>query len=156
MHGRRSDAASRFRCEGCIQSENSWVAYTMREASTDVVYAQPFPATGEKRQISTNAETGHHPVWSSDGKELYYSPGPGSRLVAVTVMASQGFGVRSAPPVAKPFYSSSSSIERSYDVARDGKRFLGLLPAGEASTASSRPELRVVLHWWEELKARVR
>jgi WD40-like Beta Propeller Repeat len=74
-----------LRPTGAIFSpDGRWVPYTMREAvaGTDFVYAQPFPATGEKVQISTNAETGHHPVWSSDGKELYYSPGPGSRLVA--------------------------------------------------------------------------
>ena len=138
--------------------DGSWVAYTMREAAAgpEFVYAQPFPATGAKRQISTNAETGHHPVWSSNGKELYYNPGPGiSRLVAVTVMASQGFGVRPAPPVARRFFGPSSSSERSYDVARDGK-FLGLLATGSPSTASSRPELRVVLNWFDELKARVR
>ena len=73
----------------------------------------------------------------------------------MTVMASQGFGVRPAPPVARRFFGTSSTGERSYDVARDGK-FLGLLATGSPSTASSRPELRVVLNWFDELKARVR
>lgn len=136
--------------------DGRWVAYTVSEAmdGTNVVYEQPSPATGAKVQISTNAETGHHPAWSADGKEPYYNPGPSSRLVAVTVMASQGFGFGPAPPVAKPFMSAGSNVERPYDVARDGKRFLGLLAAGAASTASSRPELRVVLNWFDELKAR--
>jgi len=140
---------------GAIFSPNGRrVAYTMREQGTDVVYEQPFPATGAKVQISTNAETGHHPVWSSDGKEFYYNPGPGGRLVAVAVIASQGFGFGPAPPVAKPFASDSSLVERTYDVARDGKRFLGLLRAGAAATGSSRPELRVVLNWFDELTSR--
>ena len=132
------------------------VAYTMREpgAGTDVLYTQPFPATGAKVQISTNAETGHHPVWSSDSKELYYNPGPGPRLVAVTVMASQGFGFGPAPPVAKSFAANSGLVERTYDVARDGKRFLGLMSAGAAATGPLRPELRVVLNWFDELKSR--
>jgi Tol biopolymer transport system component len=118
------------------------------------VYVQPFPATGARVQVSTNAEAGHHPVWSSDGKELYYNPGPVSRLVAVTVMASQGFAFGPAPPVAKPFASDSGRVERTYDVARDGKRILGLLRAGAAATGSSRPELRVVLNWFDELTSR--
>ena len=129
------------------------VVYTIRERA-DVLYTQPFPATGAKVQISTNAETGHHPVWSSDGKELYYNPGPGSRLVAVRVMASQGFAFGPAPPVAKPFASFSGLVERTYDVARDGKRFLGLISAAAAATGPSRPELRVVLNWFDELKSR--
>jgi serine/threonine-protein kinase len=131
------------------------VAYTIREPGMmEVVYEQPFPATGAKVQISPNSETGHHPVWSSDGKELYYNPGPGGRLVAVAVMASQGFGFGPAPPVAKPFASNSGLVERTYDVARDGKRFLGLMRAGAAATGSSRPELRVVLNWFDELTLR--
>jgi hypothetical protein len=126
----------------------------MREpgAGSEVVYAQPFPATGSRVQISTNAETGHHPVWSADGKELYYNPGPGGRLVAVTVMASQGFAFGPAPPVAKPFASNSGQVERTFDVARDGKRFFGLISA--AATGPSRPQLRVVLNWFDELKSR--
>jgi Tol biopolymer transport system component len=141
--------------------DGRWVAYTMREAAadTELVYVEPFPATGAREQISTKAENGRHPVWSSDGKELYYNPGAGSpagTLVAVTVMASQGFSFRPAPPVVRPFFGPSSSAERNYDVARDGKRFLGLQPAGATSAASSRPELRVVLNWFDELKTRVR
>jgi serine/threonine-protein kinase len=134
--------------------DGRWVAYTMREpgAGSEVVYAQPFPATGSRVQISTNAETGHHPVWSADGKELYYNPGPGGRLVAVTVMASQGFAFGPAPPVAKPFASNSGQVERTFDVARDGKRFFGLISA--AATGPSRPQLRVVLNWFDELKSR--
>ena len=147
-----------IRPTGAIFSpDGRWVAYTTREAvaGTDVVYEQPFPATGAKVQISTNAEHGHHPAWSSDGKELYYDPGPGSRLVAVTVMASQGFGFGSAPSVARAFTGASSSEGRTFDVARDGKRFLGLMSATAAAAAApSRPEIRVVLNWFDELKAR--
>jgi serine/threonine-protein kinase len=138
--------------------DGRWVAYTMKEpgVGSEVVYVQPFPATGSRVQISTNAEIGHHPVWSADGKELYYNPGPGARLVAVTVMASQGFAFGPAPPVAKPFASNSGLVERTYDVARDGKRFLGLISAAAAAAATgpSRPQLRVVLNWFDELKSR--
>ena len=41
------------------------------------------------------------------------------------------------------------------DGARGGKRLLGLMSASTAATAGpSRSELRVVLNWTEELKAR--
>jgi Tol biopolymer transport system component/predicted Ser/Thr protein kinase len=147
---------STHRTGAIFSPDGRWVAYTMGEpgASRDILSVQPFPATGSRVQISTNAETGHHPVWSSDGKELYYNPGPGGRLVAVTVMASQGFAFGPAPPVAKPFASNSGLVERTYDVARDGKRFLGLMSAGVTATGSSRTELRVVLNLFDELKAR--
>ncbi len=110
--------------------DDRWVAYSERGTSGNAVYVQPFPATGAKVQISPNTEDGHHQVWSSDGKELYYTPGGGNRLTAVTVMASQGFAFGPAPPVTRFFRNNSPAVERNYDVARDGKRFLGLLSPG--------------------------
>lgn len=95
-------------------------------------------------------------MWSSDGKELYYTPGAGNRMAALTVMASQGFAFGPAPPVTRLFFNNSGAAERTYDVASDGKRFLGLLsPDAAGASASARPELRIVLNWFEELKARV-
>jgi serine/threonine-protein kinase len=142
-----------------FSKDGNWVAYTVRDsaATSDVVYAQPFPATGEKVQVSTNAEDGHHPVWSSDGKELYYNPAPGTRLAAVKVLAWQGLALGPAPPPVKAWFSTSGTAERTYDVVRDGKRFLGLISPSAASTSAAgtpRPELRVVLNWFDELKTR--
>ena len=48
--------------------------------------------------------------------------------------------------MAKAFYATSGGVERTYDVAADGKGFLGLISAAE---------LRVVLNWFDELKTRV-
>jgi hypothetical protein len=36
------------------------------------VIVQPVPATGARYQVSTTTETGPHPFWSPDGKELFY------------------------------------------------------------------------------------
>jgi Tol biopolymer transport system component len=138
--------------------DDRWVAYSTRDdtpITSNVVFVQPFPATGAKVQVSSNTEDGHHQVWSSDGKELYYTPGAGYRLTAVTVTASQGFAFGPAPAVARLFVNQSPSVTRTFDVARDGKRFLGLLsPDALDADPSARPEIRVVLHWFEELKAR--
>jgi serine/threonine-protein kinase len=136
--------------------DGRWVAYSTRDAGQEGgrTLVQPFPATGAKFQISPNTEDAHHPVWSSDGKELFYTPGGGSRLIGVTVTASQGFAFAPAPPVVRPFTNRSGAGERPFDAARDGKRFLGLLPASAGSGAPPRPEIRVVLNWFDELKAR--
>ena len=76
-------------------------------------------------------------------------------MTAVTVMASQKFAFGPAPPVARLFLNAAPAATRTYDVARDGKRFLGLLsPDALTADASARPELRVVLNWFGELKAR--
>jgi hypothetical protein len=46
--------------------------------------------------------------------------------------------------------------ERQYDITPDGKRFIGAVDAGlNEATAPDAPQIQVVLHWFEELKARV-
>ena len=139
--------------------DGRWVAYSLREGSSyQTLHVQPFPPTGQVVQISTGIEDAHHAAWSADSQELYYNPGPGSRQAAVKVMASQGFAFGPAPPVVKAFYSASGLVERTYDVAHDGQRFLGLIAPASAVTGAvaggPRPELRVVLNWFDELKAR--
>ena len=55
--------------------DGRWVAYGSDESGTDAVYVQPFPATGAKYQVS-RGDVGHHALWSRDGKQLFYIPGP--------------------------------------------------------------------------------
>ena len=49
------------------------------------------------------------------------------------------------------------SLERPYDVSRDGQRFLGLIDATQAALSGKPevPQIRVVQNWFEELKAKV-
>ena len=99
-----------------------------------------------------------HPVWSPDGRELMYIPALASaQLATVRVAARDGltFGV----PVTSPFWITPNSLitqPRAYDVLPDG-RFVGLIDASEpdGSLTNGTSEIRVVLNWFEELKARV-
>ena len=58
--------------------DDRWVAYSTRDTpnTSNVVFVQPFPATGAKVQVSSNTEDGHHQVWSSDGKDSTTHRGP--------------------------------------------------------------------------------
>jgi Tol biopolymer transport system component len=135
--------------------DGRWVAYSTRERSapTNVVFVQPFPATGAKSQVSSNAEDGHHPIWSADGKELIYTPGPGGRLAAVTVSTTKGFAFGPAQAINAGINNMAPSNQRPFDAARDGK-ILGLRSAGAGGATASRPRIEVVLNWFEELRAR--
>ena len=67
------------------------------------------------------------PVWSADGRELFYRRGQAMIAVAVE---NKGNDFSFAPPqqlFSGPFVQISEA-SRSYDVARDG-RFLMMLPA---------------------------
>ena len=137
--------------------DGRWVAYASQEGRTSsAVYVQPFPPTGAKYQISKNGDDGHHPVWSPDGDELVFSPGPVPHLNAVRVTTQPSFTFGEAMPVPSPFQTSPPDFERPYDISRDGQRFLGLIDAAQTQAgAPAAPQIQVVLNWFEELKARV-
>ena len=52
--------------------DGKWLAYS-NESGRDEVYVQPFPGPGRKWLISTDG--GINPVWSRDGRELFYHQG---------------------------------------------------------------------------------
>ena len=131
------------------------------------VFVQPFPITGAKYLISP----GFHPVWSHDGKELFFVQYEGLSAVSMTTQPTFTFGnpvaVFPKPTFKFPlpvagFSREGASIEnsvlteRSYDIMPDGKRFIGVVEIGPSgSGASAAPQIQVVLNWQEELKQRV-
>jgi hypothetical protein len=133
--------------------DGRWLAYASREGRTrSAVYVQPFPPTGAKYQISKNADDGHHPLWSPDGAELVFSPGPG-RFDMVRVTTQPSFTFSEATPMSLPFQTNAPSVERPWDISPDGQRFLGLIDAAQSQAgAPAAPQIQVVLNWFEELK----
>jgi eukaryotic-like serine/threonine-protein kinase len=135
--------------------DGRWVAYsaTAPGPPTGSLFVQPFPTTGATYPISS----GFHPMWSPDGKELFYVMGAGSaqiRAVSVTTRPTFTFGTPVLLP--RPFVERGPAFERNHDITFDGTRFLGVVAAGQsASGAPAAPQIQVVLNWFEELKARV-
>ena len=151
--------SSQTRTAAVFSPDGRWVAYSQRDQgrALSVVYVQPYPATGAKHQISTSSEDGHHQVWSPDGRELVYTPGPGTAMAAVrvTTLAST-LSMAPADPVGRLFLTGPPSNDRHFDMGRTGFRILGITPGTAGASAPVRPEIHVVLNWFDELKARVR
>jgi serine/threonine-protein kinase len=146
--------------------DGRWVAYAFASDPGDIsrnrgVYVQPFPATGARYQVPKEQATDidYHPVWAPSGTELFYTPNAGSGQlsgVSVSTRPTLAFGNPFSFP-AGVAAARVSTQTRAYDILPDG-RFVGLIPASqpESSDASrSSVEMRVVLNWFEELKARV-
>ena len=80
---------------------------------------QPFPGRSGKWQISPAG--GNQPLWSPDGRELFYMS-PDNRLMAVDLGTTSGF--EAGAPRAL-FETRLKGLQgRRYDISPDGKRFL--------------------------------
>ena len=70
---------------GTLSPDGRWLAYISNETGAYEVYVESFPATGFKRQVSTQG--GFEPQWRRDGKELFYLA-PNQTLMAVGVKSN--------------------------------------------------------------------
>ena len=88
---------------GTLSPDGRWLAYISNETGAYEVYVESFPATGFKRQISTQG--GFEPQWRRDGKELFYLA-PNQTLMAVGV-TSNATTLEVSPP--KALFATRSS-----------------------------------------------
>jgi hypothetical protein len=111
------------------------------------VYVRPFPDVSSRRwQISVGG--GSAPLWSRDGREIFYRSD--TSLMAVAIRTQPDFAVLGTPA---PLFSLSDYVLAGvrgirYDVAPDG-RFLLLK---DESRGGPRDRIVVVQHWFEELR----
>ncbi len=127
--------------------DGRFIAYVSDASGRDEVYVQPYPGPGPREVISTNG--GYQPVWSRDGKELFYRNG--DRMMAVAIQSDPEFRAGVPELLFEGLFLSErpTSGSQSYDVSLDGQRFLMVQSQGSSN------QLQVVLNWFEELEARV-
>lgn len=124
-----------------ISPDGKWVAYASNESGDWEVYVTSFPGAAGKWQISRGG--GSEPRWRGDGKEIFYL-GLTGMLMAAPVEGAGTFSSRTPAPLFQIHGRApiSSTDIFSYDVTKDGKRFL--------VNRYARPEqvtpLTVVLH----------
>jgi serine/threonine protein kinase len=124
-----------------ISPDGRWIAYTSDETSRDELYVQSFPGLGKKWQVSVNG--GGRPVWSRDGKQLFYIAG--DRKLMVTAV-KDGARFETSPP--KTLFETHQSATRFFDVSPDGKRFLLIDTLPEPPT----PPMNLLLNWTAAIK----
>jgi eukaryotic-like serine/threonine-protein kinase len=133
-----------------ISPDGRWIAYQSNESGRPEVYVRPFPKVdGGRVQISTGG--GSKPAWSRNGRELYFLA-PNTAMMVVPVQTSPTFTPGNASKLFDgPWFATTAA--RTYDVSPDGQRFLMIKDATADSTLAL--PINVVVHWTEELKARV-
>ena len=128
--------------------DGRWLAYTSDEPGRLEVFVQPFAGPGARSQISTDGGT--EPVWSPDGRELFYVDG--DRMMAVEISTEPTFRAGAPRLLFEGRYALNTNGVAGYDVSSDGQRFLRLQPIHADPPAN---QIHVVLNWFEELRRRV-
>jgi eukaryotic-like serine/threonine-protein kinase len=125
--------------------DGKWLAYVSDESGRNDVYVQPYPGPGSKWLISTDG--GIDPVWSKDGRELFYRHG--DELMSVSVAATRGFSPGRPTRLFETRFDIGDNGPN-YDVSPDGKWFV--MTRSDRGPAPG--ELHVVLNWFSEVTAR--
>jgi Tol biopolymer transport system component len=125
---------------GRFSPDGHYVAYTSAETGRSEVYVQEFPPKGGKWGISTSG--GAEPIWSADGREIFFSEGD-QNLMSAKVSTAPSFQV-STPQ--RLFVANMLRAVRpgfyKYSVTRDGQRFLV-----NSVQPSPNGQLNVILNW---------
>ena len=142
----RVDTVSRNGGYAQFSPDGRWLAYTAPESGRDEVYAISYPRLTGRQQISVSG--GRLPLWSARSGELFFVNG--DTLMETSV--STGSGLDWTTP--KPLFASPdlATLDYTFSVSADGRRFL--YPTRNPDAAAR--EIRVVLNWFEELKAKAR
>jgi serine/threonine-protein kinase len=130
-----------------LSPDGRWLANSSEETGDFEVYVQPLQNPDKARwRISTGG--GRDPVWSRDGRELFYQRD--TSVLSSSITTEPMFAAAPAVTLFEGAYIDSTG--RWYDVASDG-RFLMIKPGWLA--ADRQAPLHVVLGWFGELDRRV-
>lgn len=103
-----------------------------------------YPAVNERRwTISSGGGTS--PLWSRDGRTLYYYAG--RAIMGVDVTTAGGTGPATGPPrTVAEVALFSERLGPVYDLSHDGRRFLVVQDEDEASRVAQ-GQVMLVRHW---------
>ena len=122
-----------------LSPDGRWLTYGSNESGAQQVYVRPFPGPGARFPVSVSG--GSTPMWSRDGRYIYFFSGP-LKFVAASVETNPTFRV-TAREVLFEFPYLTNPGHATFDVSRDGREFVMLRPVIEGA------ERIVVIHNWK-------
>lgn len=138
---RFDDFSPRFSPDG------RWIAYVSDESGNFEVFVRPFPGPGPRVQVSSGGGT--EPVWSRDGRRIYYRSG--EKVIEADAALGGVFSLGARRPAFSltNYLPDNSSGSASYDVSPDGQRILFAQPTG------SEAKLVVIQNWFTEVRRKL-
>jgi eukaryotic-like serine/threonine-protein kinase len=129
-----------------VSADGKYVAYASDESGRNEVYA--IPRSGKSDRVTVSIDGGTGPVWSRDGRELFYRAGDDLMSVQVQSTDPLVLGDRKKLMDVSAF---EPGYFHDFDVSANGQKFLFIRAEPE-----SRPtRLDVILNWLPELERTV-
>ncbi len=134
-----------------LSPDGRWMAYLSNESGQMEVYVRPYPNVDASRwQVSLGGAD--DPLWSPDGRELFYRNGNALMTVAVEDGTPFSAGRPEVLFEAQGFHFSAQG--RQFDVDLEGDRFI-MIQESRLSGEGTRGQINIVLNWYQELLERV-
>ena len=105
-----------------ISPDGHWIAYTSDESGRNEVFVRPYPQLSKgKWQITTGGADA--PLWSPDGRELFFRSG--GAVMMVPVISGPAFRFDKQRTLFRGnYFVISGHNYQTFEISPDGKRFL--------------------------------
>lgn len=123
--------------------DGQWLAYVSDESGQDEVYVRPYPGPGATFPMSTDG--GGSPIWSADGRELFYLRK--NQVMVVHITTDVSLQADNPQMLFEGEFRWDECCGASFDISPDGQKFVMVQQDGTGPS-----QINVVLNWFEELK----
>jgi len=146
-----------------LSPDGRWLAYASAETDSRDIFVQPFSGGEPRYQITVSTLQTMDPLWSSDGKQLFYLEnqigGGRPRIFSVDIQAQPGLTLTYGQPKPLPIegmrLGGVQYAGRPYDISPDGKQFIATYSRAEVQPGGREAyQMNFVLNWFTELQQR--
>lgn len=141
---------------GVFSPDGRWFAYVSGESGASEILIEKFPERGQKTRVASGPiGLVPPPMWSPDGKEIYFMRGTRGQVDVMAARVEHTPTLRVAEPrrLFTGNFLVGADSGQTFAVSPDGRRFiLQRLPPGRSRELGSATQLQVVQNWFTELR----
>ena len=139
-----------------LSPDGRWMAYTSIESGQNEVWVSQYPEINKGPWRVDNGG-GNSPLWSPDGRELFYRNEEDEVMEVPIETSASGFSHGTPKSLFKGHYVRSELSEGNYDrlhtwdISLDGQRFL-MMKEDNASASGGPQNINVILNFFEYVR----